>query len=448
MFSMAPGGGGLEGRLYTVPAQGGTPQLFLEPDSTLGETGLTFPHVLPDGRSFLMAVPLGDSIGTIVLHNDNTHTTLIRHTGENLAYPVYAPSGHIVYQRGWAPVTGVWAVGFDLASGAVTGQPFLVADGQGIPSVSSDGTLLYSTARQGATLRQLAWVDRDGTVKSTIARPLSGMSGPHLSPNDRQVAVTANEQGNYDIWTQDVIRGTNTRLTFDTAPDFVPVWSPRGDTLAFSSNRNGPTDIYLRASDGTGSAQPLVTGSGSKRATHWSADGQSLVYHAAGGGGLWYVPMNGTRTPVQFYKTSFNDIFPSLSPDGRYVTFQSDESVQREIYVTRFPSGEGKWQISDNGGYNARWSRSGDEIFYLEPAESSGSGSKLMAVPVETNPSFLPGTPEPLFTTVQVQASGIRGYDASADGQRFVVVQEFSDGEDSARVMTVVENWARGFDGR
>ena len=139
--------------------------------------------------------------------------------------------------------------------------------------------------------------------------------------------------------------------------------------------------------------------------------------------------------PIVFLKTPFNEGVPRFSPDGRFVVYVSDESGKREIYVRDFPNGKNKWQISANGGVGPRWRRDGKEIFYVE-------GRKLMAASVTTRPAFSPGAPALLFENRQLQQSG---YDVSADGKRFVVLDRPA-GEPPLSIH-VVHNWFEEFRG-
>jgi serine/threonine-protein kinase len=123
---------------------------------------------------------------------------------------------------------------------------------------------------------------------------------------------------------------------------------------------------------------------------------------------------------------------PRVSPDGRFLAYSSDESGRNEIYVRPFPHGEGRWQISVNGGDNARWSPKGNELFYLQ-------GSRLMAVPVVAQPSFTPGTPKELFSGQRMDVYGHSLYDVAPDGKRFVVIRHSLAA--GTRTMVGIQNW-------
>jgi serine/threonine protein kinase/Tol biopolymer transport system component len=432
--------------LYAVSAQGGEPRVLMKPDSTKGEASFGGPGVLLDGRTLVFSIRKKDGSWDIVAQSGNTRTPLITHRNDFIGIVAYSPSGHLVYQRGF-PSNGIWAVPFDLSKLAVTGESFLVDQQGAWPSVSADGLLVYRTETRAA-LYQLVWVNRSGRVEGIIGQPQEVIHGPSLSPDGSRVAVGGIENGNEDIWIHDVARGTKTRLTFDPVDDYEPTWSPAGDQVAFTSVRSDRSGIFLQAADGSGTPQRLVSWAniGSNGNPDWSRDGHALVYHVSGpntGRDLWYVPLTGERKPVLFLQTPFHEGLPVLSPDSRYIAYVSNESGRFEVYVKPFPQGEGKWQVSVNGGVYPRWNRRGTELFYVE-------GNTLMAAPVETQSRFRVGSPQTLFTGEQVGTSLLYdgsafypSYDVTADGQRFVIVQPV--GRSITTPIMVVENWAAEF---
>jgi serine/threonine-protein kinase len=322
------------------------------------------------------------------------------------------------------------------------GDPFLVADKVQMPSVSADGTLLYSAAGKAIPgSSRLVWVDRSGKISGSIGREQEGLGTPALSPDGRRVAVSAIEQqGNGDIWVHDVSRGNALRLTFHPAQDIWPVWSPDGTRLAFSSFRSGQVDIYVAPSDASGSAEILISGDGWDFLSDWSSDSHHLLYtsNLSGNSDLFYRSFTGGAS-MQFTDTPHGEGGSRLSPDGGYVAYGSNESGRDEVYVTRFPSGEGKWQVSVDGGTGPRWSRKGDELFFI-------AGNTLMAVDVRTGASFEAGTPVALFSsdtvTPPLSLGFLGSFDVSPDGRRFVVVQQVTPGEPGKPVITLVQDWA------
>ena len=172
--------------------------------------------------------------------------------------------------------------------------------------------------------------------------------------------------------------------------------------------------------------------------SRWTICGvlQRLQRHA----GHLGVEPGGEGEPFALFETEHNELNPALSPDARYVAYQSDESGRDEVYVMRFPSGQGRWQVSSEGGQRPRWNGTGTELFFV-------SGDNLMAVEVSTRGVFRPGAPKALFSASTVGAQNLaNNYDVSADGQKFVVVQQADAGETPK--ITVVENWYAEFKDR
>lgn len=397
------------------------------------------PHVLPDGQTLIFHVENLDGTMAVVVEDSDSLRVLVRtNSGDVLGPPVYSPSGHILYHQG-NDDRDIWAVAFDVSSLETVGKPFIVATQGQYPSVSADGTLAYSSYA-GGRRGQLAWVDRDGQITGTIGQPQEDMGRPALSPDDRLVAIMTSEKGNDDIWVHDTERGTQTPVTFDVTFDGFPDWSPDGTELIFTSMRRGSPDIFKMPSIGSGEPQPLVTRPGQDYGPAWSPRGREFIYVSSetGTGDIWLGTFNGGRDPVPIVGSDQIETMPSFSPDGRFIAYHTVESGREEVYVTRFPEADGKRLIGR--GKNPRWSGNGRELFY----ESDGS---LMAVSVSTVDVFSPGIAAPLFTAEQVNADKLDGhYDVSADGQRFVVIQQADPIE--TPTITIVENWFSEFKDR
>lgn len=434
------------GVLFTVPSQGGTVKVFRRVNPNRAEAGILYPDLLPDGQTLIYALRTTNNVGMLVVQSGDSTIAIAGYPGEAVAFPVYSPTGHIIYQRGFPLSTGIWAIPFDLERRRRVGDAFLVTLEGAIPSVSENGTLVYRT-EPVSDLRQLVRVDRQGTIIDTIGQQQEEINFPAFSPDESRVAVTATDQGNMDIWIHDVERGMKTRLTVDSALDQYPVWSPAGDRIMYSSSRHETGGIYTRAADGSDTASTVINVD-AVFAPHWSQDGNYLVYQQISPetqGDIWYMRFDKKSEPKAFLATAFFEAVPTLSPDGRYVAYMSNETGRPEIHVKRFPAGRGKWQVSFNGGVFPRWSRQGDELFYIETPDQIDDASMLMAVPVKTQRGFSAGKAQSLFNAGQLQAKAASGsYDISADGQRFVMVQSVS--EKPKPSIMVAEHWVIEFE--
>ena len=437
--------------MYLVPSNGGSPTLILK-----------HPHIehpsfldLPGGwRAILYAAvdpdrPGGHGIYVQVVGETQRRFIVLSTSGN--PYPAYSVrDGHIVYVDGSAEVGIIRALSFSLATLQPSGSAFPIAQHGSTPQVSRTGTLVYSDSPSGRL--QLVWVDRSGKNISTVGEP-HRQTSPVLSPDGRRLATEAREP-DFDIWIYDLEQGIRTRFTFDKAQEVPAAWTPSGGELTFMSNRAGNPDIYTQSIAGNSEAHLLVGQRGWSPQRYqrflagspmievspdWSPDQRLLVYEAFTGdtkSQLLYRERRQDGTlgePAVFRKTAFNEMAPRFSPDGRFVAYVSDESGKDEVYVSDFPKGASQWRISQKGGGAPRWRRDGREIFYIEP------GGRLMAVSIMTRPAFTASTPELLFDKRRFG----QGYDVSADGKRFIVLD--SPGDEPPLSIHVVHNWYEDF---
>jgi len=261
------------------------------------------------------------------------------------------------------------------------------------------------------------------------------------------VAVDVPDQ-EQDIWIWDLMRQTLTRLTFDAAGDLYPVWTPDGRRLAFSSGRAGVNNLYWQAADGTGVVDRLTESPHQQFPYAFTRDGTRLVLREDGpgtGNNLAVLPLEGERRLAPLVDTTFNERNAELSPDGRWLTYDSNESGREEIYVRPFPDVDGgRWQVSTGGGTRPLWAPSGRELFYLT------LDGALMGVSVERidgTSGFTAGAPTKLVEGRYFSGGGGVGgrtYDVSPDGRRFLMVKEGDGGADSAASPTIVivQHWA------
>ncbi|MCL4522999.1 MAG: hypothetical protein M1451_03675, partial [Acidobacteria bacterium] len=429
--------------LLQVSARGGDPRSLLDVD-TKTEQDLHQPQILPGGRGIIYVPhPKGQSASLLMLYSKGKKKFLLQLEGQSIWNPVYSSTGHILFRR--QPTNaGIWALPFSLSKLEVAGEPFLVAPSAENPSVAADGTLIYEQVTGGGQT-QLVWMNRSGQAIGNIGQPQPRQTFPALSPDGLRVAVSADEGENSDIWIHDAARNTKTRLTFDAVAESAPAWSARGDQVAFQTvPAQGNFAIAAKAADGAGDAKELA-----KPGTvpSLSRDGKFLVYSLLGPEtdfDLFYVPLVGDRKPVPFLQTKARETGPQVSPDGRFVAYQSNESGVEEIFIKLFPSGEGKWQVSVHGGNWPRWNRKGDRLYYAE-------GNTIMEVEVTAHPALRLSTPKKLFSHVFSGVSRPFGwpdsFDVAGDGQKFVLVQPVLEQHSKTRdpAITVVENWFAEF---
>ena len=421
--------------LYQVSAHGGkTERLF-------GSTArsLTNPHFLPvrgEVRPILFEVGRSEPNRDLAVGDPETGEWTLLGRG---AYPVHSASGHILYQTNRYE-GGLWALPFSIETLRPSGEAFPVAEGLGEPTVGADGSLVATDSF--SRLQQLGWRDRDGKQLELVGQLQERISQPWLSPNQQRVIVMGSEGDTTDVWVHELARPVKTRLTFEQA-DTVR-WTPSGEGIVFSAREEGNFDIFQRSADGTGEAELLVSSDGSDHPSSWTADGKYLVHQRSSlqtGTDIWYLERKAQGDGFDahpFLETRFSEAAGRVSPDGLFVAYLSNESGQFDVYVRSFPDGAGKLRISPSGGVQARWAKTGTELFYVE-------GETLMAVSVSTENGFQAGSPRPLFRHAGFGARRATNFDVSADGQRFLVVESLGEEAEDQQAIHVVQNWYEEF---
>jgi Tol biopolymer transport system component len=433
--------------LQRVNAAGGTCTVVTKPE---GDSSHAFPEFLPDGNFFIYLVRGGDEAkrGLYVAALDKSAP---RRLLADESSAVFAPSttgkkyGYLLFLRG----SDLMAQPFNAETLQLAGEVFPVAaetsfnlNSQIAASASSGGILVYET--NFIRTNQLTWLDRSGKELGKVGS-IQDEFHVALSPDGKTAATV--RRGNQGIWLYDVQRGAETRFTPPTLPGSAPVWSPDGNLIAFGSGKG----LYLEDASGGSKEELLLENGNVKAVSDWSRDGRYLIYTETdpkGQGDIWYLPdplnKSSDRKPVKFQGTDAVESQGQLSPDGRWLAYASNESGKYEVYVRPFPSGPGRWKVSAGQGRyrEPRWRRDGKELFFLDPQFPI---NRLMAVAVQSGPrgDFQVGAPQTLFEFRAItQAPSGNGflYSPSADGQRFLVRVQPGDAEPTLNVIT---NWEK-----
>ena len=423
-----------------VSEDGGEPEVLTQTDP---ETQFWHysPHVLPDGEHVLFSIWNQNSTGELHLLAPESKET--RPLGLNIPVALtatYLPTGHLLFET----MSGLTAAPFDLSRLEVTGTPVTVVEevltdtvlGFAHYAVSENGTLFYIP---GLVDSRMLWVDRGGGATALMDAQHPYFI-PRLSPDGTRVAMVIYDDAvsQRHIWVYELDRGALTRLTFGEGHSTDPVWSPDGTRIAFVSNRSGTWKPYWKSSDGSGEVMELPYSDSQLEpmTSSWSPDGERLFFKEVGEAGDWNigaVRVDGTAEPQVLLGTPYEELFPSLSPDGRFLAYTSNETGRREVYVRAFPDLTGKKQISTNGGSEPVWAKNGGELFYRE-------NRKLMNVAVRTQPEFSAGRPELLFEgqyDIEPFGADASNYDVSNDGQRFIMIGS----AEQSQQINVVLNW-------
>jgi serine/threonine-protein kinase len=432
--------------LWRVSAAGGTPATLTRPDLER-EIGHGTPEFLPDGRGILFTSILKDNRDDVAMFDLRTGRSkvLVRDAADGQ----YMSGGHLVYRVG----ERLHAVAFDLKRTEAVGHEVPVLESVAVPirsgsntglgadvAVTGNGTLVYVPGVSQSVARTLTWFDRHG-LEEPINAPPRAYTYPRLSPDGTRVAIDVRDQEN-DIWIWNLEHKTLTRFTFDPALDRSPVWTPDGRRLVFSSDRAGPANIYWQLSDGTGTPERLTKSPVSYFANSISPDGAQLVIrmNAPGSTDLMAVSLGPNHEVRPLIQSPFNEDDGEISPDGRWLAYQSNESGRSEVYVRPFPNIEaGRWLVSTNGGMQALWARSSQELFYLDLTGA------LMSVRVTPGETWRTDSPIKLFGARQYFGTAIisgRTYDVSADGQRFLMIKPVeSDATTAPSQIVVVQHF-------
>ncbi|MCW5983326.1 MAG: protein kinase [Bryobacteraceae bacterium] len=428
------------GGLHRVPAGGGTPLALTTLDPALHEISHRRPSLLPGGRRFLFYAS-SDNPANQGIYLGSLDSPVKKLILPNVLYAGFA-SGFLLFVR----ERTLLSQPFDPDKARLEGEPTAVAKALSTFrsfSASDNGVLAYRSGEPGAR-GSLNWYDRKGAALGPAA-PAVFSRYPSLSPDGGQLAVErlSSQIDSTDIWLINPARQMNSRFTFHPAGETGPVWSPDGKQIVFSSNREGPGDLYVKDVAGAGAERLLYKSPEGKVATDWSRDGRFIVFQTSGrGAGIWILPVAPGARAFPFRQTPFVEAEAQFSPEPggpRWIAYACDETGRHEIYVQGFdasPSGGGrmaKWQVSSGGGRQPRWRADGRELYYIAP------DGHLMAVEVTTGPSFAAGTPKPLFPTrIVVEPFAAFHYAVAPDGDRFLIdtgVEETTD------PLTLLLNW-------
>jgi serine/threonine protein kinase len=406
---------GVSTPLMRVSAGGGTPTPLTKIDPAQ-YTSHRWPVFLPDGKHFLyLAIhhePSKSANNALYYASlDGRENRSLFHSQSNAIYA----NGYLLFVRG----DQLMAQPFDPANGTLSGEPRSVAKGVMSDvatwhldaSAAADGLLVFGSGGSGDL--QLIWMDRNGKQIGTVAEKLTNLQVARISPQGDRIALQI-DAGMNDIWVLDLARGVRTRLTFGPVANTFPVWSPDGKWIAYVSRRGDLFGLYRKRSDGSGAEDVLVTADAQIAPNSWSSDGKSLIYTQRtpeGQGQIWVLPLEGERKASMVLPRGSNG---QLSPDGHWLAYQSSESGVNEVYVVAFGGGQGKWQVSANGGILPLWGKDGREFYYLDGTQT------LLAVPVRSAGGALEfGAPQSIVSRWTVLGQPF--YDVTPDGGKILL---------------------------
>jgi serine/threonine-protein kinase len=418
--------------LMAVSARGGRPREIANPHST-GEA-YRAPMLLPGTRTVLFGLYTGNTSRLAALDLGSGHVTRFDQSGFN---PQWVDAGYVILGT---PDGSLLALPFDRKRAEPAGPPLTLARDvtqdafASHAAVARSGAIVYAQAG-GALRRELLEVSRTGQV-SRIPGDARLFANPRISPDGRRLAVGITDPANQsrDVWVLDLMQHTWSRLTTDGISN-RPIWTPDGRRLIYSSN----DDLWWIASDGSGRPDSLLDANGSRYGGTVTPDGRAVIFQesASDREGIRRLAFDSAPASERILTGSFSEGAPALSPDGRWLAYQSEETGRTEVYVRPYPGVGGRIPISLQGGAEPAWSRNGLELFYR-------SGDSLMAATVEPGPTFGVAARRLLFRGTFMSGGRFREYDVAPDGTKFVFISGGNGRSTLVGLQHVFENVAQG----
>jgi Tol biopolymer transport system component len=431
--------------LRRVSAAGGASTVVLD-DSLLRGLGASSPTPLPGARGVLF-LECSSGCVTMGIHVLDLRTHTQKLLFADVAAAWYLPDGHLLYVRrdGVAQVAP-----FDLKRLEVTGSSVPVLEGVlvgggSFPQLtwSPSGSLVYMSGGAGSTDNLMVRARPGGVAQPIDSSWVGAFASPSLSPDGRRLAVgVGSTVGSLNIWLKQLDRGPFTRLTFG-GQDRRPTWSPDGRLVAFIRDSGSTSIVFAHQADGSGSDRRLAKLDRQVQEVEWTRDGRWLVLRtdngAAGAGDIVGVRTSGDSTPVPLVHSAYTELHPAVSPDARWLAYTSNESGSNEVYVRPFPNSDGaRWQVSNGGGTEPRWSVDGRELYFI-------GGERLMAAHVTSSGSgFAVADARPVMSVTGFILDGFhQSYTVGRDGSFIFGAARQSAAGTHAPQLVRVDNWFR-----
>jgi Tol biopolymer transport system component len=445
---------GIRGRpIQRVSEAGGDPVPFTTLDTAAGEVEHLWPAEVPGTSVILFVTASGTTpaIGGQLAAFDAASGRTVRFK-LNGVHPRYVPTGHMVF----ASTDGsLRAIAFNPKTMEVSGNPVPVLEGVAVKPTGAanfdtarDGQLVYVSGTGLTATRTITWTSRAGKETPIAAQPRNYYY-VRVAPDGNRLSIDARD-AEQDIWIWDLRREHLNRLTDTPGSDQYGLWAAGGQRVVFYSDMGGKSELYQMRPDGTGQIEQLTDATKDKVSPYpnaVTADGTQVIFRASTGStrnDLWITSAKGDRSIKKLLATEHDERNATLSPDGKWMAFESDHSGRFEVYVRPFPDVDsGQWPVSTAGGQEPVWSPTGREIFYVS------DDNRMMAVPVSMTRGFVAEKPVTLFDAKPYFFGGQgRNYDVTNDGQRFVMVKNPVNASGRSTPINIVLNWAEELRGK
>ncbi|HSE27801.1 MAG TPA: protein kinase [Gemmatimonadales bacterium] len=406
--------------LMRVPAEGGAPEVFTRPDTAAGEERHLAPHFVPEVNGILFTIWMragGPAEARIALAS--LADGRVRVIGRGLR-PQYTRAGYLVSAT---PDGAILAQRMDLRSGTADGAPIRIAEGVSVRgqwtadyAVSREGTLVYDVGHAEATVNLVGLSGETRHVPLDV-EGVRHWDNPRFSPDGRYVVAAGQVEGIHQAFVLDLERGTSLRHTFEGNTEFID-WTPDGRRLVFVK---AGTKLAEQAADRSGSERIVWEGDGSILGRvsvrgDWIAVGRSAPGQGGTGSDI-LVLRRDSAAPRTYLATRFEEVAPTISPDGRWLAYVSNETGRPEVYVGAFPdAAAGRRLVSTRGGAEPQWSADGRTLYYR------ARGGVLVAHEVQAAPELLVGPARQLFAAIYDESGDAADYDVHPDDDRFVMV--------------------------
>jgi serine/threonine protein kinase/Tol biopolymer transport system component len=415
---------GSERGLFLVPPGGGEPRLFAPIDSARGEIFRGSPLQIPGTHAVLFAsgrAATATHLSVTMLPSGKT-----KDLGILALWVVGVEAGHLLYVENEV----LMAVPFDSNKLETTGTPMPVLDrvyGLGQIALASNGTLVY---RMGSFTNQPSLISRD-TVQPLL--PVGRYWHTAYSPDGRRIALSFIEGDRIDVGVYDVAARSLTRLTTDGEGNDRPEWTPDGTRIIYRSTRQGKEALWWQPVDGSAPAEILLERPGGVQEGAITPDGTTLIYRTIRpitGRDILARSLSGDTTSRLIVATNAGESHIAVSPDGKFLAYQSNESGRVEVFVRSLEGTGARWQVTSDGGSSPVWSRDGRKLFYF-------NGRAIAFARISADGGFTVVSRDTLATGSYFRSNSHRSFDVAPDGNH-VLAFVFSGGD---VLPVVVLNW-------